>query len=318
MSVERFRRYTTLIQEAASGASPLFDGWDLIPFADGLHHPEILQLMTHMETLGNRSLTGFSSDCWRIAHDPDWESLLDGLRQRQCRPFQITLYGMEETHDWFAGRQGSFAATSLAVDRVLAKGIGLWWGVLLHERNASEVDEVLRWTEEKAPGTRAQIQTISFSGRGEECADLALHPHSLALLSSEARSRIGRELRTDREWRQLAVENRFPRSRRWDRLSEVVLLLVSHDGHVASGVGGRIALGHLDENSVAELVERHDRLVLPTYDEARAKEEELLAAVVRSGEPGSEETLLTADNQLWVWRRMYRQEGAHTGANDGA
>ncbi|MBI3948570.1 MAG: hypothetical protein HY321_21840 [Armatimonadetes bacterium] len=90
---------------------------------------------------------------------------VDRLREYNIRPFQVTMYGMEQTHDWFAGKRGSFAATGCAVERLVAKGFRLWREVFLHEKNVTEADGMVvahkgTWT---ATASRTWVQGAAAS-----------------------------------------------------------------------------------------------------------------------------------------------------------
>jgi len=77
---------------------------------------------------------------WRLARDESYASWAREVGTTGC---QITVFGMEETHDWFVRRRGAFRDALLATERVLAAGIRPRWQLFLTTRILPELGKLL-------------------------------------------------------------------------------------------------------------------------------------------------------------------------------
>jgi MoaA/NifB/PqqE/SkfB family radical SAM enzyme len=78
---------------------------------------------------------------WRVAHDPSYAPWLAEVGPRRG---QLTLFGMEETTDWFVRRKGSFREVLTATERLLENGLIPRWEFFLTRRILPELDELMR------------------------------------------------------------------------------------------------------------------------------------------------------------------------------
>jgi hypothetical protein len=72
---------------------------------------------------------------WRLARD---ESYAPWARQIGTQACQISLFGLEETTDWFCRRRGAFRDSLLATERLIQAGIRPRWQLFLTERLVPE------------------------------------------------------------------------------------------------------------------------------------------------------------------------------------
>ena len=61
---------------------------------------------------------------WRLARDKGYASWAKSVGTEAC---QITFFGLQESHDWFVRRKGSFHDSLLATERLLEAGIQPRW-----------------------------------------------------------------------------------------------------------------------------------------------------------------------------------------------
>ena len=76
---------------------------------------------------------------WRLARD---DSYAPWLKSLGVDVVQLTLFGGEETTDWFTGRKGAYQDILAAVDRLLAAGIAPRVQAFVNKRNLPELPAV--------------------------------------------------------------------------------------------------------------------------------------------------------------------------------
>ena len=81
---------------------------------------------------------------WRLARDTEYASWAKLVGPDTC---QISLFGMEETNDWFHRRKGAFRDALTATERLLDVGMKPRWQIFLTKKLLPEIDELLRLIE---------------------------------------------------------------------------------------------------------------------------------------------------------------------------
>jgi len=77
---------------------------------------------------------------WRLARDEEYAKWAKEIGTKKC---QITLFGMEETTDWFYRRKGAFKDCIIATKRLLRVGIKPRWQLFLTKRIIPELGDLL-------------------------------------------------------------------------------------------------------------------------------------------------------------------------------
>jgi hypothetical protein len=77
---------------------------------------------------------------WRLARDPDYAPWAKSVGPDTC---QITLFGLEQTHDWFHRRPGAFQDALTATERLLNVGMKPRWQLFLTTRLLPDLDGLL-------------------------------------------------------------------------------------------------------------------------------------------------------------------------------
>lgn len=78
---------------------------------------------------------------WRLARDPAYACWAAEFGPPKC---QVTLFGLEETTDWFYQRRGAFRDCLVATERLLEVGTLPRWQLFLTRKILPEVDDLLR------------------------------------------------------------------------------------------------------------------------------------------------------------------------------
>jgi len=113
----------------AAGEEPTYYA-DLIPLL------ELINSMPHFEKENLMSTNG-----WGIARDP---TLAKKLKNLGIDTVDMTLFGLKETHDWFAQRKGAFTDLLVAAEHCAEVGLRVEWKIMLHKRNIHEIDAMER------------------------------------------------------------------------------------------------------------------------------------------------------------------------------
>jgi len=96
---------------------------------------------------------------WRLARD---ESYAPWARSAGPRTCQVTLFGTEETTDWFCRRRGAFRDALTATERLLDAGMIPRWQLILTRRLLPEADELLRLVDRMALRERVEALGEAF------------------------------------------------------------------------------------------------------------------------------------------------------------
>ena len=81
---------------------------------------------------------------WRLACDKDYPAWAKSVGPQTC---QITVFGMEETTDWFYRRKDAFKDALTATENLLEVGMKPRWQLVLTKKLIPEVDELLNLIE---------------------------------------------------------------------------------------------------------------------------------------------------------------------------
>jgi len=78
---------------------------------------------------------------WRLARDNDYAKWAKGIGTEKC---QISLFGLEDTTDWFYRRKGAFKDAIIATERLLEAGIKPRWQLFLTTKITTEIADLLK------------------------------------------------------------------------------------------------------------------------------------------------------------------------------
>jgi pyruvate-formate lyase-activating enzyme len=138
LPIEVFRR---LLQEYAELAERRgIHNANLLLYNEPANHPDLAGLWREMHRLGLSASTALlATNGARVAMDPHYLTLLDELRDSGLRTVQLTAYGLEQTHDRLAGRNGAFRDLMVCAERCRVVGLSVTATYPYFRRNHAEL-----------------------------------------------------------------------------------------------------------------------------------------------------------------------------------
>lgn len=151
-------------------------------------HPHFNEIMEHAAQLGlirEQFFLPTNGSILAAASDDMWER----LRKTGCECLQLTVYGLEQTHDAFAGRHGAFQNIIQTTQRAGKHGITWYIGIVLHPGNILELEETIAYMKSLDPCGSSHVGWFPFlwQGRGRD-AD-RIRSEEFARLPGEMRKR---------------------------------------------------------------------------------------------------------------------------------
>ena len=235
------------------------------------NHPQFVEIIERAAELGllhedffiptNGSILARSSD-------DTWKRLKDaGMNW-----LQFTLYGLEQTHDQFAGRRGAFQNVITAANRATEHGIGWYVGVIFHAGNANELADTIEYARNLDPSGNARVGWYSFfwQGRGRS----ARRPRAADFDSLPETVRKNDRWIEEREAVRRILESHDMSARSaGEPICDSLVLEVDHDMQVfcggacdSGGIAGAVpelrqefALGYLGRDGLLPLLEAYQR-----------------------------------------------------------
>ena len=147
------------------------------------HYQELHELENHLSTTKTPHFELMSF--WRAVRDPTYVPWLRSLNVSAC---QLTLFGSEETTDYYCGRKGAYQEILKAADLLLENGIAPRFQIFIHQGNVDELPllEELLLKKEYARRVKniGQELTVfvhqgSCDGESEKQYDIWLTPESV-------------------------------------------------------------------------------------------------------------------------------------------
>jgi MoaA/NifB/PqqE/SkfB family radical SAM enzyme len=133
-------------------------------------HPDLPELLTYINQTNLDSNMIFTNG-GRIASE---ERYIDMLVQSGLRNIGVGLFGLEDTHDWFTQRKGSFRDIIKTTDRSLENGVGVIWRIYPHQNNLDDLKELIDMGKEK--GVSLSLIPFGLHGRAKKNYGLKLTP----------------------------------------------------------------------------------------------------------------------------------------------
>jgi MoaA/NifB/PqqE/SkfB family radical SAM enzyme len=132
-------------------------------------HPQFIEIIEKAAQLGLIGEDFFLPTNGSIlARAP--EHTWDRLKRAGMNSLQLTIYGLEQTHDDFAGRRGAFKDIITTIRRAVMHDIEWWCGVVLHPGNIGELDDTVAYLKRLDPEGKAAVGWFLFfwQGRGRD------------------------------------------------------------------------------------------------------------------------------------------------------
>lgn len=158
-------------------------------FYEPMDYPDIVRVQELFRSLSPNAplVRTMATNGQRIADETDSRQLIQSLMDRGVEQFQLTLHGLEASHDWFAGRRGAYHDLMEAAARIASAGGKIEWVYFLTKRNLSRFVEMVS----RARAISKSAESISIwgpAGRAGKRQNLLVTADDLQNLPEEIRS----------------------------------------------------------------------------------------------------------------------------------
>lgn len=189
-------------------ASKKFDQARVSLLEEPANHPDIVRIWEMFSVREYVATTELmATNGARIARDKSWASLLRDLKRLGLKVVQLTLYGVQATHDWFAGDEGAYRDMIACAQRCTAAGLKVNWVFMLHTRNSGQLRDLYNLVGKITPvPERLAPQIFSYAGRARRCEHLRPtwgHIEELNL-DADVVQTMSRIYKAEKEWVTLA------------------------------------------------------------------------------------------------------------------
>lgn len=300
--------------------------WFLL-FDEPTTHPDLPAIMRHAQSRGLIPADYFlptNGSVLAKAPAAFWQS----LRDAGVRELQLTFYGLEETHDTFAGRRGAFRNLVETIRRAAEFGLHWYAGVVLHAGNVDEIGRAVDFIRALDATGTAQVGVLPFlwQGRGRD-SQHRLRAADLARLPAAFRARLTNLVTEAEAIQRIRHTPDLAERPAGASLCEAVTFQVERDLRVYCGgscdSGGLLAalpehkqafyLGRLDApGRLAELWERYRRQPPPAVQ--RLDHVTWGDLATRYGDPDNDQVYLLFDLPAHKWAAAFLQDEITQGA----
>ena len=145
------------------------------------------------ERLRQERCRGLATVGWRIARE---QGFAEWLKDYGYEVLQLTFFGLRDTHDWFARREGAFNDLLTTIQRAEESGLVVQPSIMLHKRMIARLPDLLTLLADcglphVVNGLRWEsLQTIDPTGRGYALEDLRPELADIKSLGPEVIKRI--------------------------------------------------------------------------------------------------------------------------------
>jgi MoaA/NifB/PqqE/SkfB family radical SAM enzyme len=214
LSLDEIRKIFEQLDRANSNSPPLFSKLNVVLAYEPMIHPhiaDIFQLIASFPYTSNFHET-IATNGSRIARAENHRVLLEKMKDAGLRTIQLSPYGLESIHDWFACRKGAFQDLMSAARRGIEVGLMINWQYFFHKKNVDELGELVNYGRKITKGgeSKESISIVAPAGRGREIEHLRPDSDDLQKLPEEIREiKFLPDLRSEAEWIEEAVSGRM-------------------------------------------------------------------------------------------------------------
>lgn len=214
LSLDEISEIFELLGKANDDSPPLFDKLNVLLAYDPMLHPhiaEIYQLVSSFPYSSDFHKT-IATNGSGIATAENYRDMLGKMRDAGLKTIQLSPYGLENTHDWFACRNGAFQEMMSAARRSIEMSLMVNWQYFFHKRSAHELYELLQYGREitKDGESEESISIVAPAGRGREIEHLRPDSHDLQKLPEELRKiKSLPDYHSEAEWIEEAASGRM-------------------------------------------------------------------------------------------------------------
>ncbi len=269
-----------------------------------MDHPDIVEIQRLFYELEPEAalVRTMATNGHRIATSPNWRELVAGLQRWGVERFQLTLHGLEEHHDWFTRRRGSYGEVMEAVRRLAAASARVLWVYFLDRLNVAELPQAMRAVREAARGTDVEesINVWGPAGRAAQAEDLLPRALDLELLPEDIR--------------RMEMLSQYLPERQWVRLARLGKMQQMHDDFMAEvrqKGGTRPYNLRVDRGNVERIAELLAEARQQALKRGRKQEPQTVDLARLAASHGNEQGngLYRVSTMRHEWQRRGREQG---------
>lgn len=214
LSLDEIGKIFEQLDSANRDSPPLFGKLNVLLSYEPMAHPDIADIWQLIASMPRtqRSVEVVATNGSRIARAKDYRDLLKKMKDAGLKTIQLSPYGLESTHDWFASREGAFQDLMSAAKRGVDVGLMINWQYFFHKKNVNELQELVNYGREITKNGKSEesISIVSPAGRGREIENLRPDSDDLQKLPEEIRRiKFLPDYRSEAEWIEEAINGRM-------------------------------------------------------------------------------------------------------------
>lgn len=165
-----------------------------------MDHPHIEQMISFAKETASPSASFLQFNGMKMRNSEELMTYLLKLQALGITTIDLTLYGLQDHHDRFAGRKGDFDYLFRIMKTANQIGMGLVTDVALTAENASQINELVDLLEDHSP-QRLSLFVPHTEGRGHRLDTVRFSAKTLELLNDKSRKYLNRNIyKTEAEW----------------------------------------------------------------------------------------------------------------------
>lgn len=281
----------------------VFNGEVLLDIGYLLHqitlHPHFFKILDWLQSNFDKRLNRqIITNGTMIARDKNFFS---NLMRRKINSFQLTLYGIGNTHDNFARRKGSYKDIIQATERAKSAGLLVFWNIHMRRRMVGEIPPIYTLSQKYDIDEIAWV-SASPVGNFIQRTDLRVRQRDIEKYKSIIKSSL-KYLKTEREIIESLSSEEKPCDK--DEILPEPIFCIRHNEEVYrffSGYTPYAYYGNLRKKGAKTIIERKIKGIIPW---SRVREEISKSEVAkRYGNPYSD-LLYYPENLINYWYYRY-------------
>lgn len=214
LSLDEIGKIFEQLDRANRESPPLFGKLNVVLAYEPMIHPDIadiFQLIASFPYTSNFHEM-MATNGSGIARAENHRALLEKMKNAGLKAIQLSPYGLESTHDWFACCKGAFQDLMSAARRGIEAGLMINWQYFFHKKNVNELPELVIYGRKitKDGESEESISIVSPAGRGREIEHLRPDSDELQKLPEEIRKiKFLPDYHSEAEWIEEAISGRM-------------------------------------------------------------------------------------------------------------
>ena len=116
------------------------------PMHEVLMHPDALKVIRLFHSYADGKIfEPFTTPGPILAQRPDWQEILNGVKELGTTTLWFAIHGLDEIHDQVAGVKGAFKETITAIERAKSLGLRCGTNLFITSANAHQIPQILEF-----------------------------------------------------------------------------------------------------------------------------------------------------------------------------